>query len=100
MPVVGKFSIFAVKRHDLLEVLAKIERRRAYTVAEKVRMWFKQLFRFASVKAPGLEQNPAPDLDVLVAPKPAVVHNPLLRVSELPGLFEAVGGTVVHCRSV
>lgn len=92
LPALGKSSIYAIKRHDLLDVLAKIERRRAYTVAEKVRTWLKQLFRFALVKAPGLEQNPASDLDVVAAPKPSVTHNPFLRMPELPRLLQAIDG--------
>lgn len=34
------------------------------------------LFRFTLVKATGLEQNPASDLDVVAVPKPPVIHNP------------------------
>lgn len=92
LPALGKSSIYAIKRHDLLDVLARIERRRAYTVAEKVRTWLKQLFRFALVKAPGLEQSPASDLDVVAVPKPPVTHNPFLRMPELPDLLQAIDG--------
>lgn len=92
LPALGKSSIYSIKRHDLLDVLARIERRRAYTVAKKVRTWFKQLFRFALVKAPGLELNPAWDLDVVAAPKPPVTHNPFLRLPELADLQRAITG--------
>lgn len=92
LPALGKSSIYAIKRHDLLDVLARIELRRAYTVAEKVRTWFMQLFRFALVKAPGLELNPASDLDVVAAPKPPVTHNPFLRLPELADLQRAIAG--------
>lgn len=61
-------------------------------MAEKVRTWLKQLFRFALVKAPGLEQNPASDLDVVAVPKPPVTHNPFLRMPELPDLLQAIDG--------
>jgi hypothetical protein len=54
-----------------LEVIAKIEKRRALSVAEKVRTWFNQLFRYALVIVPGLEQNPASDLDVVALPLPS-----------------------------
>lgn len=90
LPALGKSSISAIKRHDLMEVLARIKQRRAYTVAEKVRMWLSQLFRFALVKAPGLELNPASDLDVVAAPKPPITHNPFLRVSEIAGLLKTI----------
>ncbi|MBN0154552.1 integrase, partial [Pseudomonas aeruginosa] len=45
LPALGKRSIYEIKRPDLLEVIAKIEKRRALSVAEKVRTWFNQLFR-------------------------------------------------------
>ena len=84
LPRLGEMSIFDVRRPDLLEVLAKIEARRAHTIAEKVRTWFSQMFRFALVKVHGLEQNPAADLDVVAVPKPPVANNPFLRLPELP----------------
>lgn len=73
-------------------MLARIERRRANTGAEKVRTWFRQLFRFALVKAPGLEQNHASDLYVEAAPKPPVNRNPFLRLPELANLQRAIDG--------
>jgi len=65
LPALGSVSIFDIRRPDLLAVLARIEQRRAFTTAEKVRTWFRQLFRFAMVKIEGLESNPASDLDVV-----------------------------------
>ncbi|TQF87692.1 integrase, partial [Pseudomonas aeruginosa] len=58
------------------------------SVAEKVRTWFNQLFRYALVIVPGLEQNPASDLDVVALPLPPVNHNPFLRMAELPKLLQ------------
>lgn len=75
LPFLGKQSIYAIRRLDLLEVLARIERRRAFTTAEKVRTWLNQLFRYALVKIPGLDQNWASDLDVvaqLASPDPVL----------------------------
>lgn len=92
LPTLGKRSLFEIRRPDLLEVLARIEHRRAFTTAEMCRTWFNQLFRFALVKASGLEQNPASDLDVVVAPKPPVAHHPFLRITELPALLRALRG--------
>ncbi|HHG5368145.1 TPA: tyrosine-type recombinase/integrase [Pseudomonas aeruginosa] len=90
LPGLGKMSIYDVRRADLLEVLAKIEQRKAFTTAEKVRTWFNQLFRYALVKAEGLEVNPASDLDVVALPKPPVAHNPFLRLPDLPDLLQKV----------
>ena len=55
---------------QLLGVLAAIEKRKAFTTAEKVRTWFNQMFRYALVIAEGLEVNPAADLDVVAEPAP------------------------------
>lgn len=84
LPTLGKRPIYDIQRHDLLEVLAKIERRKAFSQAEKLRGWFNQMFRFALVKVPGLQHNPAFDLDVVAIPAPPVRHNPHLRLEELP----------------
>jgi len=88
LPALGKRSIYDIKRPDLLEVIAKIEKRKALSVAEKVRTWFNQLFRYALVIVPGLEQNPASDLDVVAVPLPPVNHNPFLRMADLPKLLQ------------
>ena len=88
LPILGKRSIYEIKRPDLLEVIARIERRKALSVAEKVRTWFNQMFRYALVIVPGLEQNPASDLDVVALPLPPVNHNPFLRMADLPKLLQ------------
>ncbi|MDG3713941.1 integrase arm-type DNA-binding domain-containing protein [Pseudomonas aeruginosa] len=90
LPLLGKSSIFEIKRTDLLEVIGNIERCKALSVAEKVRTWFNQIFRYALVVVPGLEHNPASDLDVVALPLPPVNHNPFLRMSELPKYLQRV----------
>ncbi|MER2906773.1 tyrosine-type recombinase/integrase [Morganella morganii] len=92
LPSLSKLSIYDVRRADLLNVLSKIEQREAFTTAEKVRSWLNQLFRFAQVKVERLESNPASDLDVVAVPAPPVVHNPFLRLPELPELLQKVRG--------
>lgn len=87
LPALGDIAIHDVRRPDLLAVLARIEQRRAFTTAEKVRTWLRHLFRFAMVKVEGVESNPASDLDVVAVPKPPVVNNPFLRMHELPELL-------------
>lgn len=87
LPSLGKMSIFDIRRPQLLGVLARIEERKAFTTAEKVRSWFRQMFRYALVIAEGMEVNPASDLDVVAAPKPPIAHNPYLRLHELPGML-------------
>lgn len=90
LPILGGRSIYDINRHDLLDLLSRIEQRKALTTAEKCRTWFNQLFRYALVKIEGLEQNPASDLDVVALPKPPVAHNPFLRMDELPALLTAL----------
>jgi len=87
LPVLGKLSIYNIKRADLLEVIGRIERRKALSVADRVRTWLNQLFRYALVMVPGLESNPAADLNVVAIPQPPVRHNPFLRMDELPQLL-------------
>lgn len=57
LPLLGKRWIYGVKRPDLLEVIARIERRKVLSVAEKVRTWFNQMFRCALVVVPGLAHH-------------------------------------------
>lgn len=59
-------------------------------MAEKVRTWFNQMFRYALVVVSGLEHNPASDLDVVALPLPPVNHNPFLRMAELPKYLQRV----------
>jgi integrase len=88
LPTLGKVSVYDITRSQLLAVIDKIERRKAFTTAEKVRTWFRQLFRYALVVVEGIETNPASDLDVVAAPKPPVTHNPHLRMDELPAMLQ------------
>jgi integrase len=81
--LLGKRSIHEIRRSDLLEVIERIERRKALSIARELRGWFNQLFRFALVKAPGLEYNPATDLDIVAVPRPPVRHHPFLHMHEL-----------------
>ena len=84
LPTLKQMSIYDMRRPQLLGVLARIEDRKAFTTAEKVRTWLGQLFRYALVIVEGLEANPASDLDVVAEPKPPVNHNPYLHLPELP----------------
>lgn len=84
LPSLKQMSIYDIRRPQLLGVLARIEERKAFTTAEKVRTWLLQLFRYALVIVEGLEANPASDLDVVAEPKPPVNHNPYLHLPELP----------------
>lgn len=88
LPKLGSRPIHEIKRYELLAMIEKIEQRGALSVAEKVRTWLRQLFRYALAKVPGMEQNPAFDLDVVAVPLPPVNHNPYLRLPDLPPLLQ------------
>ena len=49
LPSLKQMSIYDIRRPQLLGVLARIEERKAFTTAEKVRTWLGQLFRYALV---------------------------------------------------
>jgi len=89
LPYLGKRSIFEVARADVVEVLRKIERRNALTMASKCRTWLNQLFRYAMVEV-NLANNPAADLDIVAIPRPPITHNPYLRMSGLPAFLRKV----------
>ena len=86
LPVLGKLFMEEITRADLLKVQRKIETRQAYSIAEKVRSWLNELFRYAM--AEGLiESNPASDMDVVAHPKNPTLHHPFLRMDELPAFL-------------
>ncbi|MDR2852603.1 MAG: tyrosine-type recombinase/integrase [Burkholderiaceae bacterium] len=91
LPSLGGMSIFELNQAHLLGVLRRIEQRRAFTSAEKVRTWFKQMFRYAMVEK-GLPSNPALELDIVAMPKPPVAHNPFLRMEDMPAFLQALRG--------
>lgn len=59
-------------------------------MAEKVRTWFRQLFEYAMVVVPAMENSPARDLHVVAVPLPPVQHNPFLRMAELPSFLRTL----------
>ncbi len=87
-PYLKRQTIYEVTRPMLLEIIGRIEKREALSVAEKVRTWFKQLFDYAMVTVHGMENHPATDLHVVAIPLPPVDHNPFLRMSELPQFLQ------------
>ena len=82
LPMLGERPIQEIKRRDVLEVIRRVEARGALNVAEKVRTWLHQIFRFA-ILHDYVDVNPATDLDMLAAEQPPVKHNPHLKLSEL-----------------
>jgi integrase len=98
LPFLGKQPIHEIKRPDLIEVIARIERRGALTIARFVRSWLRQVFRYAFVKV-GLEYNPGTDLDVVAVPRRPARHHSFLRMDELPALLQTLrahGNTLIQ----
>lgn len=83
LPWIGQKPASEVTRQDLLQILRRIEHRKAFSTAEKCRTWFNQLFRYSIVTL-DLQSNPAADLDIVAAPQPPVRHNPFLRMHQMP----------------
>lgn len=90
LPLLRAIPIHEVTRGHLLGVVQKIEARKSFSVAQKVRNWFSQLFRFALVVIPDLEKNPSIGLEVVAIPQPPVEHNPFLRLAQLPAFLQAL----------
>jgi integrase len=89
-PLLKHLTIVEVTRPHLLDIIARIEKRGSLSMAEKMRTWFGQLFRYARVVVPGMTENPATDLDVVAVPLPPVNHNPFLRLPELPEMLQSL----------
>lgn len=89
-PVLRHLSIHEITRAHLLDIIGKVEARDSLSVAEKLRTWFEQLFKYAKVVVPGMAENPATDLDVVAVPLPPVNHNPFLRMPELPAMLQTL----------
>jgi integrase len=90
LPHFKRLNIQEITRPMLLEIIGRIERRNALSVAEKLRGWLKRLFDYAMVVIPSLPTNPATDLHVVAAPLPPVRHHPFLRMAQLPGFLQTL----------
>ena len=99
LPWLGDLPIAEVSRRQVLEVLRKIEQRKAMTTAKKCRTWLNQLFRYAMVEK-GLMVNPSADLDIVALPKPKVRHNPHLRMEQLPAFLHKLRSYAGHPTTV
>lgn len=89
-PLLRHMTIYDVTRAHLLDIIGRVEERGSFSVAEKLRTWFTQLFTYASVVVPDMGDNPSKDLDVVAMPLPPVENNPFLRMSELPMMLQTL----------
>lgn len=51
-PLLRHMTIYDVTRAHLLDIIGRVEERGSFSVAEKLRTWFTQLFTYASVVVP------------------------------------------------
>ncbi len=77
LPALKDLGITQVTRRQLVDVVAKIEKRGALNIAEKARNWIQQIFRFAVANG-YIETNPSSEIEQLAAVAPPVQHNPIL----------------------
>jgi len=89
-PVLRHMNIHDISRAHLLDIISRVEQRDALSVAEKLRTWFTQLFTYATVVVPDMQDNPSRDLDVVALPLPPVNNNPFLRMPELPLMLQTL----------
>lgn len=89
-PVLTPLTVHEITRPHLLDIIGKVEKRGSLSMAEKLRTWFTQLFTYARVVVPGMNDNPATDLDVVALPLPPVDHNPFLKLPQLPTMQVAL----------
>lgn len=86
LPLLGHLPMTHISRRDVLAVQAKIEARGSCSIAEKVRSWLNELFRYA-VALEVIPINPAADMDIVALPAGPVQHNPYLTMAEMPELM-------------
>ncbi|HHA0006377.1 TPA: tyrosine-type recombinase/integrase [Klebsiella michiganensis] len=95
-PFIGKRSISEIKPLELLEVLQRIDKRRALEKTRKVRQRCGEVYRYAIITGRA-EYNPTPDLAIALA-VPTQKYHPFLSAEELPHFvrdLEAYTGSII-----
>lgn len=89
LPALGHIPLQSITPQNILKVLRSMEHRGAFTPAEKVRCWIKEIFKHAMALR-YVQSNPTDNLDMLALPKPLKHHNPYLTMKELPSFLNAL----------
>lgn len=87
-PAIGGLPIRSISPAQLLEILKRVEKRGAVTVALNIRGWFSQIFRFA-VSTLRADSDPAAALRGAIK-RGKVEHSKPLSKSELPKLVAKI----------
>lgn len=89
-PVIGAFPIRMVKASHLLDIIRKVDKRGASSIAVLIRQWAGQIFRYA-VSTDRADSDPAAVLAGALKRKP-VRHNPPLSKDGIPELIKKLDG--------
>jgi integrase len=105
LPELGDLPIASIEPGHTAALMKKIEERKAFNVAKKVRQWLRAIFSYAI--AHGLiKHNPASELTSIAAKAPDATHYPWLTELELPPFLRALSGytgrrqTLIACKLV
>jgi integrase len=91
LPSLRLRPITKVTSQDLGDMVAKVESRKAFNVAKKVRQWCSSIFKYSIAR--GLTRdNPAENLGAVAAPAPEPKNYAHLELGELPELLRALDG--------
>jgi len=89
LPALGNRPIASIEAKDTADLIATIEKRQAFNVAQKVRQWLRVIFSYAMAK--GLTRhNPASELASIAVKGPDAEHYAHLLEPELPDFLRAL----------
>lgn len=89
LPILRNKPLAGITRTDVLAIQTRIEARGALSIAEKVRTWLNEIFRYAMATG-AIDHNPAADMDMAAIPYRRIHHNPHLSMAELPELLAKI----------
>jgi hypothetical protein len=89
LPIIGDRPIGSITRPELVDLVRRVEKRRTFNAAQKIRQWLNHIFRFALAKGV-VRENPATDLGFVAAPAPAVKQHPFIGMGEMPEFLKAL----------
>jgi integrase len=85
-PEIGPLQIDRIEPPTVLDMLRKIEKRGALTMAKKVKGHCSQVFRYA-IATSRCSRDPCPDLRGALKPSPPVKHHKAVSLKDLPELL-------------
>ncbi|WP_342632142.1 phage integrase central domain-containing protein [Marinobacter alkaliphilus] len=89
LPILGDYKIDIVTRAQCTKVQSRIEERKAFEIAKKVRTWLNQIFKLAIAHG-HREFNPAGELGEVARKAPPTKHHPFLLEPELPAFLNSL----------